>query len=223
MWVSGKRASIGAFDRNALFLCILAPQNCFQTSWEVGGTCQTRVLCSFLLEFHALKFSNYYLFIFQILGLIFPPVSNCIISACHFHILFLYKESPQIIAFSLWCFCFMLVLWSHVWHIEIVSCSLLFLFLDICYCDLALLQFEMGKLSVFLFCSSPLWEAIVWWKYQSNICGKIILWTVIFIPRKFGKPTWSAFAFSFPLKQWLHMNAIYSFKICKTKYEVHSS
>ncbi len=71
---------------------------------------------------------------FSILGLIFPPISNCIISACHFHILLLYNdESPQIIAFSLWCFCFMLVLWSHVWHIEIVSWSLLFLFFDICY------------------------------------------------------------------------------------------
>ncbi len=143
MWGSGKTASIVAFDRNALVLCILAPQNCFQTSWEVGGTCQTRVLCSFLLEFQALKFSNYYLFIFQILGLIFPPVSNCIISACHFHILLLYNKSPEIIAFSLWCFCFMLVLWCHVWHIEIVSCSFLFLVFVICYLLLWLSTFTL--------------------------------------------------------------------------------
>lgn len=223
MWVSGKRASIVAFDRNALVLCILAPQNCFQTSWEVGAPAKLGFSVLSSLNFMPSNSPTIICLFFQNLGLIFPSVSNCIISPCHFHILLLYKESPQIIAFSLWCFCFMLVLWSHVWHIEIVSCSLWFLFFDICYCDLALLHFEMGKLSVFLVCSSPLWEAIVWWKYQSNIFGKIILRTVIFIPRKFGKPIWSAFAFSFPLKQWLHMNAIYSFKICKTKYEVHSS
>jgi hypothetical protein len=129
------------FLQRGLYCCIWQECTCpvhFGTSKLLsdflggGGTCQTWVLCSFL-AFHALKFSNYYLLIFQILGLIFPSVSNCIISAYHFHILLLYKESPQIIAFSLWCFCFMLVLWSHVWHIEIVSCSLLFLFFDIWY------------------------------------------------------------------------------------------
>ncbi len=224
MWGSGKRASIVAFDRNALVLCILAPQNCFQTSWEVGGTCQTRVLCSFL-KFHALKFCNYYLFIFQFLGLIFPPISNCIISACHFHILLLYIESPQIVASSLWCFFFVLVLWSHVWHIEIVSWSFLFLFFDICYLLLWLSTFTLwnGQIKCFSILFLPPLGSNCLVKISIKYFWQNHLMNGGFYSQKIWQTYLECIRIFFSFKAMSAHECHIFTQICKTYYEVHST
>ncbi len=101
---------------------------------------------------------------FSNFGSYFPPVSNCIISACHFHILLLSINLLKLLpflcgAFAL-CLCFDLM-FDILKQWDAASCSWSLIFV-ICYCDLALLHFEMGKIKCFsILFLLPLWSNCV--------------------------------------------------------------
>jgi hypothetical protein len=104
------------------------------------------------------------LFVFQILGLIFPQFPTVLslhaISISCFYTINLLKLLPFLCGAFALCLCFDLM-FDILKQWDAASCSWSLIFV-ICYCDLALLHFEMGKIKCFsILFLLPLWSNCV--------------------------------------------------------------